>query len=151
MQQKEFINIIRFAIINEVRAQQFYAFVSKKHEDPRLKEMFKQFAMEEANHKAILEQLCYECIYYLPSVKASDFNISEKVKKPVIYSDVKPADAIAGAMENEERAMRMYNALANTITDTRQKIIFSALAEMEKFHKSKMERAVLKAAYPEKW
>lgn len=151
MQQKEFKKIIRFAINNEVKAQQFYASVSKKLKDPRLKEMFKQFAMEEANHKAILEQLCDECIHYLSSVKASDFNISENVENPVISSDMKPADAIAVAMKNEEEAMRMYMALAKKITDTRQKIIFSELAEMERLHKSKMERAFLKAAYPEKW
>ncbi|MEE8481097.1 MAG: ferritin family protein, partial [Desulfobacterales bacterium] len=102
MQQKKFKKIIRFAINNEAKAQQFYAFVSKKLKDPRLKEMFKQFAMEEANHKAILEQLCDECIYYLSSVKVSDFNISEKVEKPVISSDMKPANAIAVAMKNEE-------------------------------------------------
>ncbi len=41
MQQEEFKKIIRFAINNEVKTQQFYAFVSKKIKDPRLKEMFK--------------------------------------------------------------------------------------------------------------
>ena len=151
MQQKEFKKIITFAINNEVKAQLFYVFVSKKLKDPRLKEMFKQFAMEEANHKATLEQLCDECINYLSSVKASDFNISEKVEKPVISSDMKPADAIAVAMKNEEKAMRMYMALAKKITASSQKMIFAELAEMERWHKSKMERAFLKAAYPEKW
>ena len=53
---------------------------------------------------------------------------------------------IAVAMKNEEKAMRMYMALAKKITASSQKMIFAELAEMERWHKSKMERCGWKAS-----
>ena len=64
---------------------------------------------------------------------------------------MKPADAIALAMKNEEEAMELYTWLAQGCDDPEQRRVFEDLAAMERDHKFKMENAFVDIAYPEAW
>ncbi len=64
---------------------------------------------------------------------------------------MKPADAIALAMKNEEEAMKQYSVLADACSDHDLKNVFLDLAAMEREHKFKMEKAFVDIGYPEVW
>jgi len=64
---------------------------------------------------------------------------------------MKPSDAIALAVKNEQEAMDMYTEMANCSTDAEQKKMFQSLAAMERGHKVKLEDTFTNMAFPEAW
>jgi rubrerythrin len=64
---------------------------------------------------------------------------------------MKPADAIALAVKNEEEAMDMYKKMADCSTDAEQKKMFQSLSKMEQGHKVKLEDTFTNMAFPEVW
>ena len=72
-------------------------------------------------------------------------------EKPKLSIGMKPYDAIGLAMKEEEKAMQMYQALADSSTSQDRKKMFLALANMERGHKVKLEELYTSMAYPEVW
>jgi len=150
MQAEEYKKIIAGAVANEIEAYEFYQGVSEKVEDGSMKAIFKELANEEKKHKNSLEG-------FLSNLKPmrfdakKDYKISETVEKPRLSVDMKPSDAIALAMKNEEEAMNMYTELANCSSDQKQKEVFQALARMEQGHKARLEDMYTGMAFPEAW
>ena len=143
--------IVDLAIGEEVAASLFYQEASDKVQDPYLKKMFAELAEDERGHRRILEKiLTNENMkqYFRDSV---DFKVSETVDKPELSLQMKPDDAIALAMKNEEDAMRQYQQMARACDDPDKKKVFEDLATMEKGHKNKMEKAFVDIGYPEVW
>ena len=64
---------------------------------------------------------------------------------------MKPADAIALAVKNEQEAMEMYKEMANCSTDADQINMFRQLSNMEQGHKVKLEDTFTNIAFPEVW
>jgi len=83
--------------------------------------------------------------------EAKDYKVSQTVEKPKLSLQMKPADAIALAMKEEEEAMEMYQALAASSKDSEQQDMFKALAQMEKNHKVRLEDMYTTMAFPEAW
>lgn len=151
MDLQEYKKIVELAIGEEVAASVFYQDASEKVADPYLQKMFAELAEDERGHKRILEKILNsETIrqYFKESV---DFKVAETVDKPALSTRMKPADAIALAMKNEEEAMRQYLQMAGACDDPEKKKVFEDLATMEKGHKSKMEKAFVDIGYPEVW
>jgi rubrerythrin len=151
MDMQAYKKIIEQAIKDEVVASIFYQDAANKVEDPHLKKMFAELSEDEKGHKRILEKiLTSESIkqYFKDSV---DFKVSETVDKPELSTKMKPADAIALAMKNEEYAMRQYRQMADACDDPEKKRIFEDLAAMERGHKHKLEKAFVGIGYPEVW
>ena len=151
MNEGEYREIIALAIKGEIEAHDFYRDASEKLADPFLKKMFAEFAEEEKRHQAALEGIQGMTILSGLFKATSDFKVSETVDKPVLSTDMKPADAIALAMKNEEEAMVQYTAMADSCSDPQQKALFLELATMERNHKRRMEDAFVDIAYPEVW
>ncbi|MHC1727113.1 MAG: ferritin family protein [Syntrophobacteraceae bacterium] len=147
---EEYKKILKMAIGNEIVAYDFYNGVCEKTKDNNLKTIFAELAAEEKKHKALLEG-------YLTGAKplqfaaVSDYKVSETVDKPQLSISMKPADAIALAMKEEEEAMLMYQSLANSSANAEQKEMFASLAKMEKGHKAKLEETFTTMAFPEVW
>ena len=150
MQVEEYKKIIAGAVGNEIEAYEFYQGVSEKVDNGSLKAIFKELANEENKHKASLEGFLSNLKPMHFDVK-KDYKISETVEKPRLSVDMKPSDAIALAMKNEEEAMNMYTELANCSSDQEQKKVFQALAKMEQGHKAKLEDTFSSMAFPEAW
>jgi rubrerythrin len=151
MDLQEYKKIVALAIGEEIAASLFYQEASDKVEDPYLKKMFAEFADDERGHKRILEKILNsESIkqYFRDSV---DFKVAETVVKPELSMQMKPADAIALAMKNEEDAMNQYLQMAEACDDPDKKKVFEDLATMERGHKNKMEKAFVDIGYPEVW
>jgi rubrerythrin len=150
MKTEEFKKIITFAISNEIEAYEFYKGVSDKTKDANLKRTFAELADEEAKHRKFLEgytsgkaQMHFD--------ESKDYKVSQTIEKPKLSLSMKPADAIALAVKNEEEAMDMYTKMAGCSTDAEQKKMFQSLATMEQGHKVKLEDTFTNMAFPEVW
>ncbi len=150
MKVEKYKEIISFAVGNEIEAYEFYKGVSEKTADSNLKAIFKDLAFEEKKHKDSLEALLSQA-KPLHFDETKDYKVSETLDKPKLTLGMKPADAIALAMKNEEEAMHMYSSLAIASSDSEQKEMFQSLARMEQGHKAKLEDMYTSIAFPEVW
>ncbi len=151
MEMQAYKQIVEQAINDEVVASIFYQNASDKVEDAYLKKMFAELAEEERGHKRILERILTSDTIKQYFKESVDFKISETVDKPELSILMKPADAIALAMKNEEYAMRQYQQLADACDDPDKKRVFEDLANMERGHKTMLEKAFVDIGYPEVW
>ncbi|NLV22773.1 MAG: ferritin family protein [Syntrophomonadaceae bacterium] len=146
-----YINILSMAIENEVEAYEFYLGVSQKVEDANIKSIFKELAEQELGHRDLLSSYLNNDTRPLNFAELPDYKVSETVAKPKLSLQMKPVDAIALAMKNEEEAMNMYKDLADSSTDAEQKKLFMNLSNMEKGHKAQLEDIYTNMAFPETW
>ncbi|MGE5678225.1 MAG: ferritin-like domain-containing protein [Pseudomonadota bacterium] len=151
MTLEEFRRIISDAVKSEEAAYGFYSDVARKASDKSISAIFGNFAAEELAHKVLLEGYLSRGTSALKFDTVSDYKVSETVDKPVLSVDMRPAEAIALAMKNEEEAMNMYTEFANLSTDSEQKEAFLGLARMEQGHKAKLEDLYVGIAYTEVW
>jgi len=151
MDLNEYRKIVEMAISEEIAASVFYQDASEKVDDPYLKKMFAELAEDERGHKRILEKILNSETVQQFFKASADFKVSETVDKPELSTRMKPADAIALAMKNEEEAMRQYLQMADACDDPDKKKVFEDLATMERGHKNKMEKAFVDIGFPEVW
>ena len=150
MKLDDYKAIISMAIGNEIEAYDFYNAVSQKTADANIKKIFQDLAEQELGHRHFLEGLMSN-VKPMQFDVTKDYKVSESVAKPKLSMTMKPADAMALAMKEEEGAMVMYQALANSSADPEQKAMFLSLAEMEKSHKIKLEEIYTNMAFVEVW
>lgn len=150
MTSEEYKKIITMAVGNEIAAYEFYKSVSEKTKDSNLKSLFSELADEEKKHKVFLEGFLSGA-RPLQFAAVTDYKVSETVDKPKLSIQMKPADAIALAMKEEEEAMNMYQGLAASSIASDQKELFISLANMEKGHKVRLENLYTTMAFPEAW
>ena len=151
MDKNQFDEALIYAISNEVEAEEFYRDVSDKMADPFLKDLFLRLSKEEKTHQRILEGFRGKAPEAFHFKEVPDYNVSANVARPKLTTDLKPAEAFALAMKNEEEAMNQYLRLAESTTDAEMKKVFSELAAMEREHKFAMEKAFVDIGYPEVW
>ena len=151
MESANFKKNMEFAIGQERFAQVFYRDAAKALTNSFLKEMFSQLAKEEEKHEKLLTEILEKGVAKEYFHKVIDYKVAETVEVPRVANDMKPADAFALAMKNEEEAMNLYASLAGACSDPDEKRVFEDLANMERQHKLKMENAFVNIAYPEAW
>ncbi|MEJ2638594.1 MAG: ferritin family protein [Desulfosarcinaceae bacterium] len=151
MDASTYDRIMRQAIQSEIEAQKFYADVAAKMKDGHLQEMFAGFVEEEKRHERILEGFRTRGAGHLHFKDAPDFKVAETVDTPSPSVEMKPAEALALAMKNEETAMKHYSELAAACSDMAQAAVFEELAAMERDHKHQLETAFVDVGYPEVW
>jgi rubrerythrin len=151
MTLEEFNKIISDAINNEEEAYLFYRDVAKETNDKNISSIFEDFAKDELSHKVLLKGYLTGAVNALKFDSTADYKVAESVDKPKLSIDMKPADAIALAMKNEEEAMNMYNEFAAISIDVEQKEAFLGLARMEQGHKAKLEDLYVGTAFTEVW
>ena len=150
MTTEQYIDILKMAVGNEIEAYEFYKGVSDKVKDAGLKKIFAELADEEAKHRKFLEGLTSgKTTMHFDETK--DYKVAESIEKPKLSVSMKPADAIALALKNEQEAMDMYTEMASCSTDAEQKKMFQSLANMEQGHKVKLEDTFTNMAFPEVW
>ena len=150
MKTDEYKKIIKFAVANEIEAYDFYKGVSDKVKDAGLKKIFAELAEEEAKHRKFLEGLTSGKAQ-MHFDESKDYKVAESIEKPKLSLSMKPADAIALAVKNEQEAMEMYKKMADCSIDAEQKKMFQSLANMEQGHKVKLEDTFTNMAFPEVW
>lgn len=143
--------ILTLAILNEVEAYEFYLEVAKSSQDKAIKSIFQEMAEQELGHRDLLQSYLDGSTKTFSFKAAPDYKVSETVDKPKLSLAMKPVDAIALAMKNEEDAMNMYQKFADASDDAEQTKLFLELVKMETGHKAKLEDLYTNMAFPETW
>ncbi len=151
MEINDYKEAINFAIDREIEAQNFYKEIANKVSKPELNEMFLSFAGEEKKHEMILKDILKKDDVDTYFHEDRDYGVAETVPAPDISQISTLKDAFALAMKNEEKAMKMYLAMAENCKTRQIKTVFEDLAAMERDHKFKMESSFTDVAFPEAW
>ncbi|MFP3317568.1 MAG: ferritin family protein [Thermoplasmata archaeon] len=130
--------LIEMAYQTEEDAYQFYLKFSNIVVNPSAREMLKELAEEEKNHKNILLKYFSEKdvkIDNYPLLKIADH--LPKKEKIDEHSDLK--DILIYAIGREEKEFNFYNEMENHILDENIKNILDFLKNQEMNHKAKLE------------
>ncbi len=152
MDLEKYRQVISDAVNGEISARKFYEKVAQRIRDDYLKELFTNFAKEEATHERILSDILDKGEMNTSFFDFDkDFKVAETIDMPVVDDRMDLKNAVGIAMKNEEIAMKKYMALAENCDDEKLKAVFLDLAAMEREHKFKLEKDFVDVAYPEVW
>jgi len=149
---KNYKEILKMAVGNEVEAYEFYRDAAAKMKDPAMKKTFQELADEESGHKVLLEGYLSNEMKDMKFSDEKDYKVAETVEAPqTLSTDMAFKDAIALAMKKEQEAMEMYQQFADASEGAKQKETFLELAKMEKGHKVRLESIYTDIAFIEVW
>ncbi len=131
--------ILLFAINSEQESVDFYSRLSAQVNNPEMKQIFRQYAHEEMNHKARLLEIRETGQMEVKTEKVNDLRISDYVVDVMPSPDMSYSDALVLAMKKEKAAFRLYLDLAERAKDDDVKAIFLNLAQEESKHKLRFE------------
>lgn len=131
--------VLDFAIKQEQNAVDFYHQLSEHAQNPEMKEVFHEFALEEIKHKARLQSIKDQKLFIMPDDKVADLKIGDYVEGITPAKDMDYRDALIVAMKREKAAFILYTSLANRTKDTDLRNVFESLALEESRHKLRFE------------
>lgn len=131
--------ILLFAINSEQESVDFYSRLSAQVNNPEMKQIFRQYAHEEMNHKARLLEIRETGQMDVKTEKVNDLRISDYVVDVMPSPDMSYSDALVLAMKKEKAAFRLYLDLAERAKDDDVKAVFLNLAQEESKHKLRFE------------
>jgi len=140
MEEKQFKEIIKFAIDKEIKAYNFYTSASQAAKFSGAKELFVDLSKEEVGHRKLLEKLDMEKIAKVriepvPNLKISDYMVDVEFKPDLSYADI-----LRAAMKMEERALKLYTDMKESNKDKDLNKLFTLLANEEAKHKLRLEK-----------
>jgi rubrerythrin len=132
--------ILDFAIKKEEEAYDFYVGLAEKVKTPGMKQVFKDFALQEKGHKEKLLGVKAGQIGLPSDAKIKDLKIGDNLED---IGEVGPhidyQTALIIAMKAEKNAFRLYSDLVAATTDPNLKAILTGLANEEAIHKLRFE------------
>ncbi len=140
MDEKQFQEIIGFAIQREIEAMDFYDRASKLVKHSGTKDLFLDFMKQEEGHKRKLEEVragkvAVGKIEKIPNLKISDYMVEAELKPDISYGDI-----LRIAMKREERSVKLYTDLNEKNQDENLKNLFTFLIQEETKHKYYIEK-----------
>jgi len=133
--------IINFAIEKEKEAAAFYEEASREDEYAWARKTFEGFAKEERKHESMLKEfllgkrkLSEYKFKWVPDMKRSDFLVDLIYEKGMSYRDI-----LRLAMKREEKALKLYNELAEKTDIGSLSKVLKMLAQEEAKHKLTLE------------
>ncbi len=137
-------NILRFAIAEEEKAEQFYTRLAEKMEVPEMREALLRFASEERWHKDRLLAIgaggpvIGSSGEEVTNLELSDYRVDIKPTPDMQYED-----ALLLAIKMERAAQRLYTDLAALADGDESKSMFQALAREEVKHELHLKAEVI--------
>jgi rubrerythrin len=129
-----------FAIEKEQEAADLYNMLAGKVNQSHMKDIFKQFALEEMGHKAKIENVKKGKLEFSPpSQKIMDLKIAETVIDTPIDENIDYQKALILAMKSEKAAFKLYSDLADMANNESIRNLFLGLAQEEAKHKLRFE------------
>jgi len=133
--------ILTFAIDKENEAVSFYRDQAAKATKASLKEIFESFAKEEEKHAALLSDISgnkekiesYE-FKKIPDLKISDYMVEKDYEEGMPMPEI-----LKVAMKREEKAVKLYQTLADQTDNADAKKLFLMLVQEESKHKLGLE------------
>lgn len=143
MKNTKLIDIIKSAILLEIRGEAFYRKVADSSENPGIKHIFDIMAREEVLHAAFLRKKYAELsggnkvtlsdLPAEPEDSASKYVLSGSMKDQIAAAGFEAA-AISAAIDMESKAIKLYSESSENATDTAEKQLFKWLADWERGH-----------------
>jgi rubrerythrin len=133
--------ILTFAIGKENEAVAFYQSQAEKATKLSLKEIFDSFAKEEQKHAALLSDIAgnKEKIDSYEFKKITDLKISDYMVEKDYEEGMPMPEILKVAMKREEKAVKLYQALADQTDNADAKKLFLMLVQEESKHKLGLE------------
>jgi len=152
MDERRFNEIVLRAIEGEIESRDFYLSAASRVEDAGVREIFRDLAREEEQHRNTLETFRFDPTARMRFEDAGvDLEVAEGTPEPRLSTEMAPKDAIQLAMKKEQRAGEMYEALARSCEDAEFRGVYENLARMERSHKQRLEQVFVDIAFPEVW
>ena len=131
--------ILRYAIVQEEQAVEFYTDLAARMEKPWVRKIFEEYAGEEREHKrkllAIKEgKLLQSAARDVLDLKMVDYLIDVESDAAMDYQE-----ALILAMKREKAAFKLYSDLAAASDDPQVKNTLLGLAQEEAKHKLRFE------------
>ena len=132
--------VLDFAINNEQNAYEFYMDLAGRMENPGMAKVFKDFAREEAGHKAKLIGIKKGKTLEPARAKVLDLKIGDYLVEEEDPSEVFDYQgALILAMKKEKKAFQLYTDLAGATDDPGLTDVMLNLAQEEAKHKLRFE------------
>jgi rubrerythrin len=153
-------DILKEAILLEMRGKAFYKNVAEKSDSPAAKKIFQMMADEEEEHvKFLTSQFSHFAKNYAflkPDAPIEDPEeevilkvLTDQLKKEINAASFEAA-AISSAIDFETRAVKLYSDRAKAATDPNEKELYDILAKWEISHQ-KMLHDLNEALKEEIW
>lgn len=137
-------DILKEAILLEMRGKAFYSNVASKTESKSAKKIFEQMASEEEEHIAFLSRqfqnfaknhvfLGIEDVEETADDEAAMSILTEELRKEISAASFEAA-AISSAIDFEDRAVKLYSGRAKEATDPNEIKLYEMLARWEEGH-----------------
>lgn len=143
MENKKLIDILKSAILLELRGESFYRKVANSSENEGIRKIFGIMADEEVLHTRILREkyteisdgrkLSVSGMQIEPEDSVTEYVLSESLKNQIASAGFEAA-AIAAAIDMESKAIKLYAERAENASDENEKKLFSWLADWERGH-----------------
>jgi len=128
--------IIAFAIEKERGAERFYLKWAERAEERDVQELLRELASDEQRHaKRLAEADAEDLLAETPP--PNDFRLAELIEETAPRDDMSLVDAVAIAIEREQRAIDLYERLLRNASQGEK--LFRALADDERRHKHRLE------------
>lgn len=137
-------DILKEAILLEMKGKAFYTNVAENSDSPAAKEIFEMMAKEEDEHIAFLSKQFqnYKKTQKFIKPEAYQDHSEEEVALKVLTEQLKKetnaasfeAAAISSAIDFETRAVKIYSERAEEAIDPLEKELYSMLADWESGH-----------------
>jgi rubrerythrin len=140
MDEKQFKEMIQFAIGREVDSINFYNQANKMVKHSGTKELFLDFVKQEEGHKEKLEGVLAGKVDVVKIEKVPNLKISDYLVEGELRPDISYAEILRIAMKREERSVKLYTGLAEQNLDKNLGNLFTFLIQEESKHKYYLEK-----------
>ena len=119
--------ILEFAIAREAEAHKLYQYMATQIENPEMRQVCKDFAKDELEHKTKLELEAMKKRKAVSSLKLSDY-MTDMGNELLNYAIIK-----------EQHSIDLYTHLAEIVKDEESRKVLLSLAQEETEHKQRFE------------
>lgn len=135
--------IVDFAVEKEKEAVAFYTDLAKQEAFSGSKDLFTDFAREEAKHEKLLLEFKSKGLTqamkdyklkWIKDIKRSDYVVDPEYHKGMAYNEI-----LMLAMKREEKALKLYNDFLKQTTTPGGQKLFKMLCQEEAKHKLTLE------------
>jgi rubrerythrin len=140
MDEAKATEILKHAILLEMKGRAFYSKVAEQASGKAVKAFFEMMAEEEVKHVQILSDQfkAYQNTRKFNPTEPDDGNVAPKVLTRELKEEMSAASyeaaAISAAMSMEENAIQLYSGRSAEATDPNEKKLYQWLADWEKQH-----------------
>lgn len=136
------LEILKSALLLELRGKSFYQKAAESANDQAVKDFFVKLAEDEVSHVQILSEQYKsykkDGTFLETDRKSSNESVANGVLTDALKQRITGAGfesaAISAAMGMEERAIKLYSQRAEASTDLQEKALYKWLAEWETQH-----------------